>query len=86
VLRCRDVRDGAGDLLEPSVIPERVNEEPAATATHPRLESLMVQLTPVARAAERVLDPFFARVVYDSPEFASSLQFKCIPVRGKSCT
>jgi hypothetical protein len=46
----------------------------------------MVQLTPVARAAERVLDPFFARVVYDSPEFASSLQFKCIPVRGKSCT
>ncbi len=47
--------------------------------------SLMVQITP-GKGPEGLLDPFVARVVYDSPEFASSLQFKCIPARGRSCT
>jgi hypothetical protein len=47
--------------------------------------SLMVQITP-ATGPTGHLDPFVARVVYDSPEFASSLQFKCIPARGRSCT
>jgi hypothetical protein len=50
------------------------------------IQSLMVQITPASGPAADLLDPFVARVVYDSPEFASSLQFKCIPVRGKSCT
>jgi hypothetical protein len=48
--------------------------------------SLMVQITPATGPAADLLDPFVARVVYDSPEFASSLQFKCIPARGRSCT
>jgi hypothetical protein len=48
--------------------------------------SLMVQITPATGPAAGMLDPFVARVVYDSPEFASSLQFKCIPARGRSCT
>jgi hypothetical protein len=50
------------------------------------VQSLMVQITPASGPAADVLDPFVARVVYDSPEFASSLHFKCIPARGKSCT
>jgi hypothetical protein len=49
-------------------------------------QSLMVQLTPATAPVGGVLGPFVARVVYDSPEFASSLQFKCIPRKGKSCT
>ncbi len=48
--------------------------------------SLMVQITPATAPAGGFLAPFVARVVYDSPEFASSLQFKCIPSRGRSCT
>jgi hypothetical protein len=47
--------------------------------------SLMVQITPDTGPTGH-LDPFVARVIYDSPEFASSLQFKCIPARGRSCT
>jgi hypothetical protein len=50
------------------------------------IQSLMVQLTPATGPAADILDPFVARVIYDAPEFASSLQFKCIPRRGKSCT
>jgi hypothetical protein len=48
--------------------------------------SLMVQITPETGPTPDLLDPFVARVFYDSPEFASSLQFKCIPARGRSCT
>jgi hypothetical protein len=49
-------------------------------------QSLMVQITPTTGPSPDLLNPFVARVVYDSPEFASSLQFKCIPARGRSCT
>jgi hypothetical protein len=49
------------------------------------VQSLMVQITPAPGPAG-FLDPFLARVIYDSPEFASSLQFTCIPARGNSCT
>lgn len=39
--------------------------------------SLLIQFTSVGPAA--------ARILYDSPDLASSLSFKCIPARGKSC-
>lgn len=42
---------------------------------------IMVQITPSASPP-----PTLGRVFYDSPDFASSLEFKCIPAKGKSCT
>jgi len=53
---------------------------------------LMVQISPIVVAdlpspAGAVLGPNFARVLYDTPDFASALEFTCIPAKGqKSCT
>ena len=41
--------------------------------------SLLVQITSVG-------GPASTRILYDSPEFASSLKFSCIPTKGNSCT
>ncbi|MGH2818347.1 MAG: hypothetical protein ACRDJS_07815 [Actinomycetota bacterium] len=92
-LLCTSELAGTNDYPKPAA-EVRVNLPPgggtiAAVTKKVRFratQSLMVQITPAAGPAEGVLDPFFARVVYDSPQFASSLQFKCIPARGKSCT
>jgi hypothetical protein len=51
--------------------------------------SLLVQISPVEMetpAGETVFPPSFARVLYDTPDFASRIEFKCIPTKGKSCT
>lgn len=40
--------------------------------------SMMIQVTPVG--------PVPGRVLYDSPDFASSVEFSCIPTQGRSCT
>lgn len=41
------------------------------------ISNLMVQLTPVG--------PLPGRVLYDSPDFSSRIEFTCIPKSGKSC-
>lgn len=51
--------------------------------------SVMVQISPAVAAelpepAGAVLDPFVARVLYDNADFASSLEFACIPPKGAS--
>lgn len=53
--------------------------------------SLMVQISPgvAAELPEPVgglFGPFVSRVLYDSPDFPSALEFKCIPSSGRSCT
>lgn len=53
--------------------------------------SLMVQISPAVAAdlpdpAGVVLTPSLARVLYDTPDFASALEFTCIPATGKTCT
>lgn len=46
----------------------------------PVVGSLMVQITPV------ISSPFLSRVLYDSPEFPSKIEFSCIPAAAaKSC-
>ena len=53
--------------------------------------SMMVQISP-AVATELpepvggLFGPFVSRVLYDSPDFASALEFKCTPSPGSSCT
>ena len=43
------------------------------------VSSLLVQITPVG-------GPASTRILYDSPDFASSLKFSCTPTKGNSCT
>jgi hypothetical protein len=46
----------------------------------PVLASLMVQITPVTDT------PYYSRVLYDSPDYPSKVEFGCIPAAGaKSC-
>jgi hypothetical protein len=52
--------------------------------------SLMLQLSPAVQVplpspVNPVLSPFISRVLYDTPDFASSIEFSCIPTSGKSC-
>jgi hypothetical protein len=51
--------------------------------------NMVVMVTPIdmAVAGESVLDPQSqARLLYDSPDFASRIEFLCAPASGKSCT
>lgn len=51
--------------------------------------SLLVQISPAAidtPDGDEAFPPSFARLLYDSPDFASRIEFKCIPAKGKSCT
>jgi hypothetical protein len=53
--------------------------------------SVIVQISPVVAVdvpdpGGSVLNPVLARVLYDTPDFASALEFKCIPSSGKTCT
>lgn len=40
--------------------------------------TLMLQLRPAG-------GPYGGRILYDAPDYASSVEFSCIPARGKSC-
>jgi hypothetical protein len=53
--------------------------------------SVIVQISPavavdVPDPGGSVLAPVLARVLYDTPDFASALEFKCTPSSGKTCT
>lgn len=49
------------------------------------LINIVVMVTPVA--SDPGLDPSSqARLLYDSPDFASRIEFMCVPASGKSCT
>jgi hypothetical protein len=53
--------------------------------------SIIVQVSPVVAVdipspGGAILTPLISRILYDTPEFASSLEFSCIPASGKSCT
>ena len=51
--------------------------------------NMMVQISPLEQEVaegETVFPPLVARVLYDSIDYPSNIQFKCIPAAGKSCT
>jgi hypothetical protein len=53
--------------------------------------SLVIQVSPAVAVdlpepAGSVLAPLVSRILYDSTDFASSIEFSCIPASGKSCT
>jgi len=50
--------------------------------------NMMVQISPEeleAAAGETVFPPAVTRVLYDSTDYPSNIEFKCIPASGKSC-
>ena len=52
------------------------------------LSALMVQFSPGATVdvqGPRYVPPIVARIVYDSPDFMTRIQFTCTPLRGKKC-
>lgn len=51
--------------------------------------SLLLEITPAnvdTPAGRKIFPPSFARVLYDTDDFDSRIEFKCIPAKGKSCT
>ena len=79
-----DLQDGS--YPEPAAIAE-VTVAPGANETEIVLKnkkfkafsSLLVQVTPMGH-------PAGPRLLYDGADFASSLEFKCVPAKGSSCT
>ena len=52
------------------------------------LGSMTIQISPATlppTADRYIFPPSFARVLYDTPQFDSKVEFKCIPAKGKSC-
>lgn len=85
---CTQETLGAMDYPEPAG-EVRVNLPPGPGVTEAVIEGvnfkagsvLMLQLTPVVEG------PFFGRVLYDSTDFVSMIEFRCTPAgRAKSCT
>lgn len=66
---------------------EAVMEDVDLTA----IGSVVIQISPVIAVdipspGGSVLNPFMSRILYDTPDFASVLEFSCIPASGTACT
>jgi hypothetical protein len=95
-LSCTSEVSGSADYPEPAG--ETVVDLPPGTgevtATLKNVKakaigSLLVQISPAhmdTPAGRQVFPPSFARVLYDTPDFASRIEFTCIPAKGKRCT
>jgi hypothetical protein len=95
---CDSETTGATDYVDPAG--EVVVELPPGSGTveavmegvnFKALGTVIVQISPpvavdLPSPAGSILTPLFSRVLYDSTEFASVLEFDCIPAKGKSCT
>ena len=50
--------------------------------------SLLVQISPAfveGPEGRKVFPPSFIRLLYDTPDYDSRVEFMCIPSKGKSC-
>lgn len=94
-MACTSVASGTTDYVEP-VAEVVVDLPPGQGEVEAVLEKLnfkasmgvMVQISPAFTpvAADRgVMAPFFSRVLYDSTDYPSAIEFNCIPAKGKSC-
>ncbi|MGH2735818.1 MAG: hypothetical protein ACRDKZ_09580 [Actinomycetota bacterium] len=62
-----------------------MNEAVVKNVKFKAVRSVMVQVTPQFTDPGLIV-PSFTRILYDSTEFPTSISFKCIPAKGKSCT
>jgi hypothetical protein len=92
---CTSAASGTTDYVEP-VAEVVVDLPPGQGEVEAVLEKLnfkasmglMVQISPAFTpvAADRgVMAPFFSRVLYDSTDYPSAIEFNCVPAKGKSC-
>lgn len=95
---CDSATSGTSDYPDPAG--EVVVDLPAGPGTveavmknvnFKAIGSVIVQISPAVLAdipepGGAVLEPFISRVLYDSPDYASVLEFKCIPTKGKTCS
>ena len=92
---CTSTASGTTDYVEPVAevvvdLPPGVGEVEAVLEglNFKAAVGLMVQISPdfVPVAADRgIMPPFFSRVLYDSTDYPSSIEFSCIPAKGISC-
>lgn len=86
-----DYPDPAGEVVVDLPPGEGTVEAVMKGVNFTAVGSVIVQVSPAVAAdipdpGGAVLTPLFARVLYDSPDFSSSLEFKCIPAKGaKTC-
>lgn len=86
-----DYPDPAGEIVVDLPPGEGTVEAVMKKVNFKALGTVIVQISPEVAAdipdpGGAVLHPFFSRVLYDSDDFASALEFKCIPSKGKTCT
>jgi hypothetical protein len=48
--------------------------------------NIVVMVTPVMEETAGVFYPWQTRLLYDSPDFATRIEFRCKPLLGRSCT
>ena len=95
-LMCDSDVSGSSDYVKPAgeavvALPNGAGE---ATATFKNVNAkaigrLVLQFSPgtmEAPADEEIFPPAATRILYDAPDFASRIEFKCIPAKGNSCT
>lgn len=95
-LMCTSEVSGSADYPEPAgeVVVDLAPGTGEITAVLKKVKakaigSLLVQISPAhvdTPAGRQVFPPSFARVLYDTPEYDSRIEFKCIPAKGKRCT
>lgn len=95
---CDSAATGANDYPEPAgeVMVDLAPGEGTVEAVmkgvnFKAIGSMIVQISPavavdVPDPGGSLLVPVLARVLYDTADFASSIEFSCIPAKGKSCT
>jgi hypothetical protein len=95
-LLCTSELAGTTDYPEPAAeatldlpaghgVIEAVFEDLDVLATTNMMIQISPETTPVG--PEEVMAPFVARILYDATDYASNVEFQCIPAKGqKSCT
>lgn len=86
-----DYPDPAGEVVVDLPAGEGTVEAVMEKVNFKAVGTVIVQISPavaldIPDPGGAVLNPFLSRVLYDSDEFASVLEFKCIPTKGKTCT
>ena len=86
-----DYPDPAGEVVVDLPAGSGTVEAVMKNVNFKAIGSVIVQISPAVLAdvpepGGAVLEPFISRVLYDSPDYASALEFKCIPAKGKTCS
>jgi hypothetical protein len=94
-LLCTSTASGTADYPKPAgetviALPNGPGEVTAVlkNVKTKAIGSLLVQISPaeMETPARKIFPPSFARLLYDTTDFDSRIEFTCIPAKGKSCT